>query len=250
MKKVIFLLVAAALVAPAFAVTYDDNIVYRAGGSWFLSENPQPYVAGTAPVTSTTGWGIAGDVPMVGDVNGDGQDDIVVTRDAGNYGWYAGHTTSLAGVAVIGSQAFPGADSSAAGFGTVAGNSGNFLADITGNGADDAITINTGFNWYCLPSGAGGLGTGGAVQGPKQFGLAGDQPIVGDWNGDGSKDIGVYRVAGGNIFTSFTAGGVIGAAAGGPMGQIGGFAGQDSILVGNLNGDAFDDVVMVRQDGA
>ncbi len=241
-------LMMAAIVPSAFAATYDDNIVYRADGNWYLAENPGSYVAGTAPVTSTASWGgAAGDAPMVGDVNGDGVDDVLVTRDVGgNYSWFAGHTDATG---QIGSQAYPGADSSAASFGTIANNAGNFLADVTGNGADDAVTINAGFNWYCLPSAAGGLGSGGAVSGPTQFGLTGDQPIMGDFDGDGFTDIGVYRQAGGNIYWNGSAGGVMGAGGLGPIGQIGAGA-TDSLLIGNLNGDAFDDAVMVRQTGA
>lgn len=229
----------------------DDNIVFRPVGSgWFLSHNPVPYVAGTAPVTSQASFGLAGDAPLVGDVDGDGLDDIVVTRPAGAFSWFASHTVNAAGMGNLQGPGVAPLNSSLAGFGTVAGSSGNFLADVNGDGADDALTINAGFNWFANLSGLGtGLGAG-PTNGPAQFGLAGDQPIVGDFNGDGRQDIGVYRQGAGNIFWNGTgAGGVLGGVGLGPIGQIGGAA-TDSLLIGNLNGDAFDDAVMVRQDGA
>jgi len=247
-----------AFAGQASASVYDDNIVYRPGGAmWYLAANPGPTTyyppLGTpATVTSSAQWGGAGDAPMIGNVSGDVFDDVVVTRDNGGgaYAWYAGHTADAGGgVAQIGSQNHPGPDSFLGNFGTIAGNEGNFLQDVTGNGASDALTINAGFNWYCQPSGvATGLGTGGAVQGPVQFGLGGDQPIMGDFDGDGFEDIGVYRPGGGNIFWNSSAGGVLGAGGLGPIGQIGGAA-TDSLIVADLNGDVYDDVVMVRQDG-
>ena len=38
-------------------------------------------------------------------------------------------------------------------------------------------------------------GSAAAVLGSFQFGMAGDQPVVGDWNGDGKTDLGVFRAA-------------------------------------------------------
>ena len=102
---------------------FDDNIVYRPDSNWwFLSQNPGPYVSGIAPVTSSAGWGSSGDSPLIGDVNGDGLDDIIVTRADGTYDWYAGHTLNVGGLGQIGSQSSPLADSELAGFGTVVGN--------------------------------------------------------------------------------------------------------------------------------
>jgi len=230
-------------------LAFDDIIVYRPGNSWwYLSHNPAPYVPGVAPVTSSTNWGNPGNSPLIGDVNGDKLDDIVVTSAATTYNWSAGHTLSVSSLGQIGSQDFPAADSALTGFGTVADNLGNFLADITGNGVDDAITVNTGFNWYCAPSGAGGLGAGGATQGPKQFGQTDDQPVMGDFDGDGYKDIGVYRPAGGTIHWKSSAGGTMGAGGLGPVGQIG-YDPCGLLIIGNLNGDQYDDAVMYRMDG-
>ncbi len=263
MRTLVAIGVLLALASPGSADTFDDNIVYRpSAGQWFLSHNAgsggaDPYYpalgGAPAPVTSTTGWGVSGvHAPLIGDVNGDGFDDIIaVDPSAGNYGWLAGHSIDAGGgAAAIGSQSFPAADSALGGFGTVAGNLGNYLGDVNNDGTDDAITINAGFNWYSNLSGVGtGLGAG-PTSGPAQFGLAGDQPILGDFNGDGAKDIGVYRPGGGNIFWNGTgAGGALGGLGLGPIGQIGGGA-TDSLLIGNLNGDAFDDAVMVRQTGA
>lgn len=262
MKKFVVLMLMLFLTTGAFAVTQDDMVLFRTN-AWFYSESQpapayldDPDGAGfnvPATVTSSAAFGLAGDAPLVGDVDGDGMDDILVTRGAATYSWFASHTTDGGGYGqlntAVGSQLGV--------FGSVAGNAGNFLADINGDGADDAITINAGYNWYCQESGVGtGLG-GGALQGAVSYGLAADQPIVGDFNGDGNDDIGVYRTADGSgwIFPNFTsASGVMGAGGAGPMGQIGGganaIAGNDSLLIGDLNGDGFDDAVMVRQDGA
>ena len=84
---------------------FDDVIVYRAGSStWYLSLNPAPYVPGIAPVTTSASWGIPGDSSLIGDVNGDGLDDIVIVRADGAYfDWYAGHTLKTGTVTQVAS---------------------------------------------------------------------------------------------------------------------------------------------------
>jgi len=227
----------------------EDIVVFNPSTGIWSGSHTAPaldYITGDTN-TQSGAFGSSADTPLLGDVDGDGLDDIVYVHPAGNYNWYASHTTDNDS---NGAGELPGGteDSSLIGFGTVAGSLDNFLGDVDGNGTDDAITVNSGFNWYAKPSGSDGLGTGGALQGPAQWGLAGDQPVVGDFDGDGYDDVAVYRVAGGNIFWKSSAGGVIGAGAQGPIGQIGGFAGQDSLIACSLNGDAYDDAVMVRQD--
>ena len=239
----------------AGAVQFDDNIFFRPGdGTWSLSHNPGTpdfYVAqpAFAPVTEgpvAFGAANSSDVPLLGDVDGNGLDDLVILRPgAANFDWFALHTrdTDNNGAGELGAGGF----SNAGPLGVVAGSEGNFLGDFNGDGADDIITINAGFNWFGLASTTAGLG-GGALDGPVAFGAAGDQPFVGDFNGDGTDDLGLYRVATGDIFIQENSGGGLGGGAFHTAGPLG--AGQDSVLVGRLNDDAFDDLMLLRQDGA
>ena len=248
MKKIILMTLTfvAAIPLSTFAVmTQKDMVVYRGAGTWEAEYSTLTgFGDGGTADTSLSGFGIAGATPLVGDVNGDGVADMVTVTPAASFNWKAAHSTVDGSRKGLMSQT---TTSASAGFGTVAGSDGNLLGDINGDGRQDIITINSGFNWYTQLSTASGIG--GTLQGPAQFGLAGDQPICGDFDGDGNDDIGIYRHGGGNIYWNSSAGGVIGAGALGPIGQIGGAA-TDSLIIGNLNGDAYDDAVMVRQDGA
>lgn len=241
-------------IQPAGAVVFDDNVIFRPGdATWSVSHNPGLpglYVAppALAPVTGgPTVFGVSNsnDIPMLGDIDGNGLDDIVILRPGvQNFQWFAARTLDTdndeAGEFGAGGSSIVGP------LGVVAGSEGNFLADFTGDGADDIISINAGFNWFGLGSANGGLG-GGLFSGPFPFGVAGDQPFVGDFNGDGTADPGLYRVASGDIFTVDSVGGELGGGAlhiAGPLG-----AGQDSVLVGRLNNDNLDDLMLLRQDG-
>jgi len=157
---------------PVFA--FDDVAVYRPGSStWYLSLNPAPYVPGVAPVTSSASWGLPGDSPLIGDVNGDGLDDVVVVRaDGDSFSWFAGHTLKAGSATQIGSRSYPDPDSLLT-LGDVA-NTYNLLADINGDGADDGISIYNNFNWGLFTS-ATGTGLGGGSFGRRL--LAGDGSV-------------------------------------------------------------------------
>lgn len=206
----------------------------------------------TMPIASSADFGLLISTPLTGDVDGDGIDDIVVAHDngAGGITWVASHSVDTGGgVGALGSTSDSGIN--------VFGLAGDYfiqalLGDITGDGRDDAILVqdkNLNGNpwWYCMPSDANGL-SGSAQQGDIQWGLPGDQYIVGDFDGDGYDDFGIYRPVGGNIIWSSSAGGVMNGGGTGPIGQIGGSAG-DELIIANLNGDVYDDAVMVRDNG-
>ena len=255
---VVIALLMMAVVPSSFSTTQDDMIVYRpSNANWYMHETePAPnYLTsagaglGAAGIDSSAQWGLANDAPLVGDVDGDGVDDVVVTRAAaggGNYSWYAGHTDAAG---QIGSQGYPSPDSSVSGFGTSAGNIGNFLSDTTGNGADDAVTVNSGFYWHRVESNVG-TGMGGAYSGNIQFGNAAvfhDQAVMGDFNGDGLVDKGLFR-DNGNGFASWLSDFSLPTAFG--NGTIDGNnpfgLSTDIPLVGDINGDGFDDGLVLR----
>jgi hypothetical protein len=41
------------------------------------------------------------------------------------------------------------------------------------------------------------------------FGTSGDIPVIGDWNGDGTSDAGIYRPSNGNWYLDYTKTGVV-----------------------------------------
>jgi (2Fe-2S) ferredoxin len=57
--------------------------VYRSG-SWYIRKSSDAS-------TSVISWGIASDIPVPGDYDGDGQDDVAVYR---NGTWYISRSTS------------------------------------------------------------------------------------------------------------------------------------------------------------
>jgi hypothetical protein len=149
-----------------------------ATGTWSLDTGDFIW---TGPPTDRTGYyGTVGDIPVVGDFNGDGIDEVAVFRRGtyfvdydGDIHWDAPPT---------GDKIFPlGLADDIPVIGDWNGD-GKVEFGIFRNGVW-MLDYNGNFNWD------------GATGGDRlySFGQAGDIPVVGDWSGDRKTKIGVFR---------------------------------------------------------
>ena len=114
-------------------------------------------------------FGMAGDVPLAGDVNGDGFSDLVLYR---NGTWFADFNKN----GTVDQQYV---------FGGVPGDI-PLLCDFNGDGTDDLVIFRNGA-WYISTTRAT------SVSLTYYFGAAGDIPVCGEINGDGTVGLAVYR---------------------------------------------------------
>lgn len=141
------------------------------GGLWRLSQED-----GTLREVQ---FGSGSEFPLAGDVNGDGQTDLVLF-DPAEGTWQ--FDTDLDGAADL-SLVFPENGSS----------SWPLLGDWDGDGRDSpAVFEQMSKVWWFYDEGGHLLQT-------LTAGLAGDIPLAGDWNGDGRDTIGVYRPDSGEV---------------------------------------------------
>ena len=186
-----------------FAGLYRD-------GQWFMDLDDEGGVG-----ESIMFYGISTDIPIVGDWDGDGIDDLAIYRagqwlfDDNNDGIFAESAFwfGLPGdIPAAGDFDGNGVDEVAvyrnglwfmdlAGDGFISekmvwfGLPGDVpvTADFDGNGLDDAAVYRNG-QWFIDLAGDGGIG-----EKSYWFGLPGDVPVTGDWNEDGLDNAAVYR---------------------------------------------------------
>jgi len=135
----------------------------------------------------TVTFGIKGDLPVIGDWNGDGYDEIGVCRpdqDGKSYFYLVTrHWSSLSTNAGSADKTIP--------FGSYPKDI-PIVGDWDGNGKDDVggfLSENAKFYLYTLDL------DGSKVKSYKDFsfGNPGDIPIAGDWDGNGKDEIGIFR---------------------------------------------------------
>jgi hypothetical protein len=158
--------------------------IYRPSNGLFIldSNGDQQFDAGDAVYNLGVGTQ-AGDVPVVGDWNGDGRTKVGLFRQ----GFFWILDTNGDGVFE------QGIDTTYA-FGGQAGDA-PVVGDWTGTGTSKIGVVRQGFFWILDANGNGTFdGTGPGQDFAFPFGgIAGDVPVVGDWNGDGTSKVGVFR---------------------------------------------------------
>jgi len=170
------------------------------------------------------------DIPLLGDVDGDGRDDLVIYRPA-NGRWYAASTRELANPASR-SQKRPPENQrilNGVSWGDQRGDV-PLLGDLDGDRVDDLIIFRPGEGpWYGLRPEKGKRGVTSlnketrrhrfrahTIRGDKmqtdlasqQWGKSGDIPLLGDIDGDGRLDLVTWRDEGfgGRFFTRLATG--------------------------------------------
>jgi hypothetical protein len=174
---------------------WDGTGIVRVGvfrnGNWYLDyPDTGSWIGCGAPADPSKdaclSYGMAGDIPVVGDWSGNGIAKIGVFR---NGNWYLDYK----------------GDGEWSGCGTTAytdrcytfGMAGDIpvVGDWNGNGISKIGVFRNGM-WYLDYNGDGQWGGCGTTADPDRcytFGMAGDIPVVGDWSGNGAPKIGVFR---------------------------------------------------------
>ena len=159
--------------------------IYRPSNGLFLLDSNGDGVFDAGDAVFNLGVGVQpGDIPVVGDWNGDGRTKVGLFRQ----GFFWILDTNGNGVFEQGvDQTFA--------FGGVAGDI-PIVGDWNGGGTSKIGLFRMGFYWILDANGNGTLDNINGAGGDQAFaygGIPGDVPLVGDWNGRGTSKVGVFR---------------------------------------------------------
>lgn len=172
--------------------TFNDSIgVFRPGTNQFLLSN-----SNSNPATNLTiGFGQAGDLPIVGDWNGDGIEDMGVFRPGAGQFLLRKLTTQIVCAPIC--IPMPVLTTVTQNFGL----NGDLpiAGDWDGNGIDTVGVFrqNGGQAQIFLTDSAA---TNPPIDHTLFFGVDGDLPVAGDWESDGVDGVGVFRPSTGQVF--------------------------------------------------
>ncbi|MEV4755501.1 VCBS repeat-containing protein [Micromonospora sp. NPDC049559] len=126
-------------------------------------------------------FSLAGEVPAVGDVNGDGLDDIIT---------FTRNTAADVYVALSTGTGFQGGAKWNDFFGLAGEYPG--VADVNADGKADIVVFTQGSTADVFVGLSTGTGFQGATKWHEYFSLPGESPRLGDFNGDGATDIATF----------------------------------------------------------
>ena len=155
--------------------------VFR-NGQWYLDYNGNGTWDGCgAPADPTKdicfGWGLPGDIPVVGDWTGDGKTKVGVYRNGNWYLDVRGNGTWDPNIDTVYGWGLPGDIP--------------VVGDWTGDYKTKIGVVRNG-NWYLDLNGLG-IWQGCAVDACYSFGAVSDIPTTSYWAGDGKAKIGIFR---------------------------------------------------------
>jgi len=207
----------------------SDHVVVRnvGGGAngqvrWFINPN-------SGGATQSYDWGLASDFFVAGDFDGDAKDDIAV--------WRAG-APEAATFFILNSQT---STARVEAFGQT-GDDPTVVGDYDGDGKADLAVYRAGgagqqSTWYYR----GSLNNPGGNVAFVPWGIGGDFPAPGDYDGDGKYDFVVQRGGSPTVFWRLFATGATSAI---PFGGS-----SDLIVPGDYDGDGATDIAVVRVSG-
>jgi hypothetical protein len=215
--------------------TPDQVGVFR-NGQWILDTNHDHAYDSADTVYN---FGQPGDVPIVGDWNGDGKDHIGVFRNVNGLGEFILDTDGN-GVIDSGDTTFI--------FGV--GTDRIIVGDWNGDGRDKVGVFRdngSGVGVFSLDTNGDHVFDAG--DDVFLFGLSTDKIVIGDWNGDGRSKVGVLRDngAGVGVFSLDTTGDHAFDANSSVF--LFGLA-SDTVRIGDWNGDGRSKVGVIRNNGA
>jgi hypothetical protein len=156
---------------------------------WFIDANNSGAWDGPFGGDQIWNFGLPGDIPVVGDWNGNGTSKIGIFRCPA-----AGSTTPCTWVLDAGNMhVYDPATAVVASYG-LAGDM-PVVNNWNGGGTVDQIGVFRGNGLWIVDS--NGSNTWEVSDAQYTYGLTGDKPVVGNWNGTGKKRIGVFRPSAG-----------------------------------------------------